>query len=241
MAALANHQQLSVVGFLLAVILLVRIWDAPFWEAAGFRTRARRRRLRPSDAPAAGDRIELPSALFANDIAKIPPAAHFRRVRGTATVGLVLGTAGRLPEARSLGPPVLSRAAVAAVGTSYDGVSPLLDSGQAGGSRHGLGIRCPLIRSERRECTAAGALSVPNFQLALCTSVLFPPKSLSLNHLGPQKILFQPIISAHGSADDSSIPVQARIWHKYRAGRGHNRNAGWCMGDTNCGWRTGPL
>ena len=109
MAALANHQQLSVVVFLLAVILPVLIWDAPFWDAPcfrtrGFRTRARRRRLRPSDAPAAGDRIELPSALFANDIAKIPPAAHFRRVRGTATVGLVLGTAGRVPEARSLGP-----------------------------------------------------------------------------------------------------------------------------------------
>jgi len=198
-----------------------------------------RRRLRPSDAPAAGESIELPSALFANDIAKIPPPAFPPGARGTATMGRVVGKTGASP----MPCPWTARLRWAGLPSRLwvRGVSPLLDSGQAGGSQHGLGVRCPIIRSDRLKCTAAGALSVPNFQLALCTSVLFPPKSLSLNHLGPQKILFQPIISAHGSADDSSIPVQARIWHKYRAGRGHNRNAGWCMGDTNCGWRTGPL
>ena len=62
---------------------------------------------------------------------------------------------------------------------------------------------------------------MPNRLSGLCTFVLFPPKSLPLSHLAPQKFPFQPIISAHGLADDPSIPVQARI-RQIPGGRGQD-------------------
>src|ERR1700676_3970673 len=78
-------------------------------------------------------------------------------------------------------------------------------------------------------CPTNRALSLPNQHRALLSIVLFPSKSLLQSHLGPPKIPCRAYNFCYGFADDSSIPVQARIRHKYRARRGHNRNAGRCM------------
>jgi hypothetical protein len=129
--------------------------------------------------------VQLRKIRLANDIAKMPPPAFPPGVRGTATVGLVIGKTGRITDASPWRAACVEQGCRR--GCSYDGVSLLLGSGQAGGSEDGLGIQCPIIRSMRLKCTAAEALPLPNFQLALCTIVLFPPKSLSLNHLGPKK------------------------------------------------------
>jgi hypothetical protein len=93
-----------------------------------------------------------------------------------------------------------------------------------------LGLPCFRIR----------ALFVPHSPRELCTIVLFPSKSLPLNHLAPLKISFPPIISAHGLVDDPSIPMQARI-RQTPGSRGHDDNAGRCTCSTTCGCGWGPL
>src|ERR1017187_223813 len=72
-----------------------------------------------------------------------------------------------------------------------------------------------------RDCITIRALSLPNPRPMFVEIVLFPSKSLPLNHLAPPEISFPPIISAHGLVDDPSIPVQARI-RQILGGRGHD-------------------
>lgn len=57
----------------------------------------------------------------------------------------------------------------------------------SGRGQKALGNEYSTSRPMQLECTAAGALSVPNQRRGLWTVVLFPPKSLPQNHLAPQK------------------------------------------------------
>jgi hypothetical protein len=62
---------------------------------------------------------------------------------------------------------------------------------------------------------------MPNLPPPLFSVVLFGSKSLPVSHLAPQKFPVQPIISAHGLADDPSIPVLAQI-RQILGGRGQD-------------------
>jgi hypothetical protein len=79
------------------------------------------------------------------------------------------------------------------------------------------------------------AISLPPWDEWLCCTVLFHPKSLPLNDLAPTKIIPAAIISAHGSMDHPSIPVQARIQCVRRDLQRTRQNAGRSMGSTVCG------
>jgi len=88
-------------------------------------------------------------------------------------------------------------------------------------------------------CITIRAISLPSWDEWFCSAVLFRRKSLSLNDLAPTKIIPTAIISAHGSTDHPSIPVQARMQCLTqvlsRDLQRTRQNAGRSMGSTVCG------